>query len=404
MLAPDTPIVTFLPVPNPHIALLGNLVNVSYAFAKALAAHGVHATYYPSDNEWPGRDPVTGVARPDSPFNEDAEPDRSVIGRPYSMHFAARAWRKIGFDLGLPFLADLWRLLDGVDLIQAQATSATWAAAIKRYRGTPFIAMTAGADLSELAFENSYAGRKYRSALLAADHVLLANVAQWRLAERVGLDLARVSFMPFAIDCERFTPAPPPHRDEVVFASATRLDWTDRSGRPTKRNDVFFRGLGAFVARNPGQRIRLHLVDWGVDRAPTRELIDSLGLTSLTVFEPPGDKDRVIDLYRRADVVVDQFLVGSAGMACLEAMAMARPVMIYIDAPMAERSYGEPMPVVNVQTESEVAVAIQQLTDPIARAQIGARARDWVLRHHHFPAVSARLVACYSRILGREVV
>jgi len=81
------------------------------------------------------------------------------------------------------------------------------------------------------------------------------------------------------------------------------------------------------------------------------------------------------DLINRHGVIVGQVRLGSAGMAELEAMACARPVITWFNELHA---YEEVPPYVTAVDSIDVAAAIKDLVDkPEMRDLLGAKGRDW---------------------------
>jgi glycosyltransferase involved in cell wall biosynthesis len=119
-----------------------------------------------------------------------------------------------------------------------------------------------------------------------------------------------------------------------------------------------------------------------VDREPAQALARELGITDRVRFLPNAfSKRRLLRHYRAADVVLDQFAIGSYGSSALEAMSTARPLFIHLDASRFARVFGTP-PVVNTRTPDEIERQLTALaSDPAARTRIGAEQRAWVIAH-----------------------
>jgi glycosyltransferase involved in cell wall biosynthesis len=391
--------------PQPKIAIVGNLANVGYNLAKFLRWRGVDAKLHPSDAEWKRVEGSRSVLGVDSPANEDTSPVADAIGASYSVGPYRRRVRRLCFSLGFPHWSDVYRILAGADLIHAHTGTAVWAAAVKRGLGVPFIAVTTGADISELAFEDSPGGRAYIASLRQADLVLLSNTGQWKFADKLELKEPAAAFIPLAIDCDKYSPGPPPdRRDYTLLFSVSRLDWSQHRRKSLKRNDLFFRALARYLKDHPDVRVKLRIADWGIDREPTRRLIECLGLSPVVEYVPPGDKARLLRLYREADVIVDQFFMGSAGLSCLEGMAVGKPVLIHWDREMIRRCYVEAPPVLGCATEDEIYSQLGFALAAECRRELGMQARTWVMRHHHWTLVTDLLIRHYERVLRRRVL
>jgi hypothetical protein len=103
----------------------------------------------------------------------------------------------------------------------------------------------------------------------------------------------------------------------------------------------------------------------------------------------------VIERMSRADIVVDQLLIGAYGVTAVEAMLLGKPTICYIREDAAEH-YGTDCPLLNSRPDQ----IKQCLVDVIDRRddwfEIGAKGREYALRTHDRKAVAARLRACYG--------
>jgi glycosyltransferase involved in cell wall biosynthesis len=98
----------------------------------------------------------------------------------------------------------------------------------------------------------------------------------------------------------------------------------------------------------------------------------------------------------RHRVVIGQTHEGAIGMAELEAMACARPVIahfIYDDA------YSEPPPIVRAHSGEEIARAVLATLD--GGDEVGEASRAWIERHHEVGAISKRVEARLEWLAAR---
>ena len=170
----------------------------------------------------------------------------------------------------------------------------------------------------------------------AADR-LVANTAveSAQLVELYGADPALVSTVMPGVDLERFTPGSriaaraelglPP--DALVLAFAGRI-------QPLKAPDVLLRAAAVLLERDPSLRERLVVLVVGGPSGtgleqPTalRELAGTLGIDDITRFMPPQPADRLVQVYRAADVVAVPSYNESFGLVALEAQACGTPVV-----------------------------------------------------------------------------
>jgi glycosyltransferase involved in cell wall biosynthesis len=105
--------------------------------------------------------------------------------------------------------------------------------------------------------------------------------------------------------------------------------------------------------------------------------------------------------YRAADIVVDQLNAGWHGIFALEAMALGKPVVTYLEPNLvaqAERAYATKVPIV-AATKETLADALRPLVEsPARRREVGAASRAYVERVHDIDRVAERLLDIYSRL------
>jgi hypothetical protein len=103
----------------------------------------------------------------------------------------------------------------------------------------------------------------------------------------------------------------------------------------------------------------------------------------------------------RADVYLDQFVVGAHGSAAIEAMALGKPVVGYIK-PSVMAAYPPEMPLVNASRETLDDVLERLLGDGSRRHELGVRSRAYAERHHDAVRLAAELGEVYEGALRRR--
>ncbi|MBN1270007.1 MAG: glycosyltransferase family 4 protein [Kiritimatiellae bacterium] len=106
--------------------------------------------------------------------------------------------------------------------------------------------------------------------------------------------------------------------------------------------------------------------------------------------------DQVKPYVERADIFVDQLLVGWYGNAACEAMALKKPVCVYI-CPEAEAHLGA-CPVVNANPDNLAEKLRGLIEDPAERARLGERGRAYVEERHDVRKIATDLLALYERV------
>lgn len=104
--------------------------------------------------------------------------------------------------------------------------------------------------------------------------------------------------------------------------------------------------------------------------------------------------------YRKADIVVDQILIGAYGVLAMEAMALGKPVICYVREDLFEPVYGK-MPILNANPDNIGDVIRNAVTDFEMRRELGAKGRAFVERHHDVKRVAPDLKSLYADVLDR---
>lgn len=106
-----------------------------------------------------------------------------------------------------------------------------------------------------------------------------------------------------------------------------------------------------------------------------------------------------MDLVRRCDVFLDQFVIGDFGLAALEAMAFGKPTVCYI-RPSLAAVYPPDFPMVNASQEDLADVLKGLLEDAERRRNLGRQGRAYVEKHHDARKIARQLVGIYEELLA----
>ncbi len=168
------------------------------------------------------------------------------------------------------------------------------------------------------------------------------------------------------------------------------------------RSDVFFRYFpvdtdalvpgGAPVASTAALPVIVH--------APNHRLVKGtdLLLAALESLRQRGiaaelrlvervPRDEALALYAQADIIADQFCMGSFGLFAAEGLALGKPVLCYLD----QETLGDPLfnhPLVNAHADNLEAVLAVLLLVPALRARLGAAGRASAERYQSIPALA----------------
>jgi hypothetical protein len=102
-----------------------------------------------------------------------------------------------------------------------------------------------------------------------------------------------------------------------------------------------------------------------------------------------------IEMFKDADIVIDDVLQGPYGIFAIECMALGKPVMCRIDDNMI--GYYEDLPIVNTSRERVYENLRTLMTKPALREELGRKGREYVEANHDARVVAQKLIELYSR-------
>jgi glycosyltransferase involved in cell wall biosynthesis len=181
-------------------------------------------------------------------------------------------------------------------------------------------------------------------------------------------------FLPNPVDAETFRPLSPARESRDVFVACAL---TDIKGAP-RILDACHR----LAAERPD--IRITAIAGGEHTSAFARLPN----VTLIPHQPRSELPAVI---ARHGVVIGQVLLGAVGMAELEALACARPVVCWFTYGAA---YPEPPPFARAVDGHDIARAVVRLVDDADLRQArGEAGRAWVQRHHNLDTIAATVEA-----------
>lgn len=112
-------------------------------------------------------------------------------------------------------------------------------------------------------------------------------------------------------------------------------------------------------------------------------------------------RQEVLAQMQEADILIDQIILGSYGMATLEAMSFGKPVVCYIMPEVFEAGLSAECPVVNANPDNLKEQLINLITNPALRNETGRKSRAFVEKFHDVELVSKQMLAEYNKALDK---
>jgi len=365
-----------------------NLANDAYMIVKGLRKLGTEADVvvmkYGAATQYPHWEEVDTTMVPFRPNMTDED-----YGH-FMEFWTPPSWVRfidMGTRMGLPrdvaARAKMISMMREYDLVVAHQPSSIYA----MISGVPYIPFDAGfiRYMMGLSIKQILALRSYRS----APFVMYTNPDTYRIFESATLQ-NKIYFCPFAIDTDKYSPGTEaPSEVPTSIFSPSRQIWRE------KGNDIIIKAFDTYQKRfNPEAEI--HLCRWGEDLALSMDLLQKLG-TRNVVWHETMTKPQLISMYRKCDVVLDQFILGSYGSTAPEAMSCGKPVVISLDQELNTMAFGEMPPVVNAKSSDEIVNALSSMGKE-EMLELGLRSRDWILRKHSLEAVAKVNLSAYQRL------
>lgn len=306
------------------------------------------------------------------PEREDGLKIESII--PYSQD--VRAFKKI---------------FSSYDIIQGYGTEPIYALLAKK---RPYIAFEHG-TIRDIPFENSPRGRLTALAYKLADQVIITNPDNILAAKRLKLE--NFIYVPHPLDEQKIINyqakinLKKKYQAKILFFSPTRHNWR------IKGNDLIIKGFSQFIKNNSPIQAKLILSQWGQEVEKSKRLINKLKIAGKVIWTLPLEKYSLIEHYKNSDVILDQFK-GYFGTVAPEAMAAAKPVIMWFEKDLYRWAFREMPPVILANTSSEIASHLVQLVNNQKIAlKYGQNSQKWITKYHSQKVVTEKLIKIYEK-------
>ncbi len=104
--------------------------------------------------------------------------------------------------------------------------------------------------------------------------------------------------------------------------------------------------------------------------------------------------EEAVAVYRKADIILDQFLGGGVGSLATEGLALGKTVLCWV-CDRARAGYPEEPPVLSANPDTLVAQFEKALNEPGLRRELGQRGRAYVERYHDVKVIAPTMLKIY---------
>ena len=115
-------------------------------------------------------------------------------------------------------------------------------------------------------------------------------------------------------------------------------------------------------------------------------------------------REDVLRSMRKADIFLDQIILGSYGMATMEALAYGKPVMCYLLPEVFDAGLPAECPIVNTNPDNLKEQLINLISNPQLRHDIGKQSRAYVEKYHDAEKIAKQLFHIYSEALKSKQI
>ncbi|CAG7649103.1 glycosyltransferase family 4 protein [Paenibacillus allorhizosphaerae] len=194
----------------------------------------------------------------------------------------------------------------------------------------------------------------YIDHVIINDHELLPHVEPY---------YKKVHIVPYAIDVQSFRPEYPASKSEPVVVHAP-------SHRKVKGTDFVLDAVERL--KKEGLKFRFKLVE----KVP---------------------HEQAMKIYQHSTIVIDQLTVGTYANLSMEAMAMGKPVISYIRDDL-RTTFPPGLPIVSANPGTIYEVLKDLLKRPSDWVRLGMEGRRYVEQHHNFEKVANMLIDVYKQL------
>jgi len=254
-----------------------------------------------------------------------------------------------------------------------------------------FISIATGSDLREFVFQNGIYNFLLKKAYQKTKHLFYLNPDHQSAIKKLNLE-SKSTFLPYPMEIDKFNYLEANQKQNEKLTVFWPTAWSTR----LKGMDKFINACTALF--NQGFDFNLQLVDHtnndAMEKKDKNIMLDFIKKyqKNITVFQPIKNKEEIFKQYYQADIVADQFQIGSFGLVTAEAMCCKKPVMIYFDNDYAKYYNNEAFPGLICQTSQEIADVIKKYINNQNELKIvGKISFAWIKKYHFIQAIGKKI-------------
>jgi glycosyltransferase involved in cell wall biosynthesis len=107
-----------------------------------------------------------------------------------------------------------------------------------------------------------------------------------------------------------------------------------------------------------------------------------------------------LEIFKKADIIVDDILQGPYGILTIECMALGKPVLDHIHESLVHHYPG--LPVINTTPDTLYSNLKELIKNPNLRIVIGERGREYVETHHDSNLIARQLIETYHSLIFKN--
>jgi glycosyltransferase involved in cell wall biosynthesis len=113
-------------------------------------------------------------------------------------------------------------------------------------------------------------------------------------------------------------------------------------------------------------------------------------------------REKVLTAINESDIFIDQLIAGSYGTACMEAMSMGKPVVVYLMDQLFARGLPQEIPLVNANPDTIEQKLEELILDGQLRYDTGIKSRQFVEKYHNADTIATQLIDTFQELIDKK--